>query len=153
MHRNPRYPLFRGIMAAMDSERELLKGNTPTLVLAVLRDGPLHGYAIAREIERRSEAVLQFREGTLYPALHALEKQGWIAGEWELREGSRPRKVYTLTATGQTALEQRTQAWERFAGAVRGVITGGERDGSESDGRGGKGEWVRPGGLAPEPTG
>lgn len=137
----------------MDSERELLKGNTPTLVLAVLRDGPLHGYAIAREIERRSADVLQFREGTLYPALHALEKQGWVAGEWEQQEGSRPRKVYTLTATGHTALEQRTRQWERFAGAVRGVITGGEQDGRESSERGGKGNWVRPGGLAPEPTG
>ena len=53
----------------MDAERELLKGTTPTLVLAVLRDGPLHGYGIAREIERRSEQALKCREGTLYPAL------------------------------------------------------------------------------------
>jgi PadR family transcriptional regulator PadR len=139
----------------MDSERELLKGNTPTLVLAVLRDGPLHGYAIAREIERRSEAVLQFREGTLYPALHSLERQGWIAGEWELPQGGRPRKVYTLTPAGHTVLEQRTKAWERFAGAVRGVITGGEQDGGANDGKvgDGTGNWIRPGGLAPEPTG
>ena len=58
----------------MENERELLKGNTPTLILAVLRDTPRHGYAIAREIERRSDNALQFKEGTLYPALRALER-------------------------------------------------------------------------------
>src|SRR5919198_721815 len=87
----------RGIGATrtlrMDTERELLKGNTPTLVLAVLRDGPRHGYAIAREIERRSRDALKCKEGTLYPALHALEQQGLIAGEWREEKGGRQRKV------------------------------------------------------------
>ena len=66
----------------MSTERELLKGNTPTLVLAVLQAAPLHGYGIAREIERRSGNALKFKEGTLYPALHALEREGLITGAW-----------------------------------------------------------------------
>ena len=113
----------------MDSERELLKGNTPTLVLAVLRDGPLHGYAIAREIERRSGNALKFKEGTLYPALHALEAQGQIAGEWRRAEGGRERKVYVLTPAGLAALEERARRWERFATAVQDVLQGSPQDG------------------------
>ena len=103
---------------------ELLKGNTPTLILAVLRNGPLHGYGIAREIERRSGAALRFRESTLYPALHALEEEGLIAGEWTQPEGGRPRRVYTLTPQGCAALEERTRVWERFAGAIQSVLQG-----------------------------
>lgn len=107
----------------MDDERELLKGNTPTLVLAVLRGGPLHGYGIAREIERRSADALKCKEGTLYPALHTLEREGRVKSEWRI-EGGRPRKVYALTPAGLAALEERTQAWERFASAVNRVIVG-----------------------------
>ena len=116
----------------MDDERELLKGNTPTLVLAVLRGGPLHGYGIAREIERRSDDALKCKEGTLYPALHTLEREGRVRSEWRLEAG-RPRKVYALTAAGLAALEERTRTWERFASAVNRVI-GGDSD-----------ERVRPG--------
>jgi PadR family transcriptional regulator PadR len=106
----------------MDLERELLKGNTPTLVLAVLREGPLHGYAIAREIERRSDQALRCKEGTLYPALHALEREGLIAGEWRREEKGRERKVYVLTPAGHTALAARAQLWTRFSSAVERVI-------------------------------
>lgn len=117
----------------METERELLKGNTPTLVLAVLRDGPLHGYGIAREIERRSGDALKFKEGTLYPALHALEQQGLIAGEWQRSEGGRERRVYTLTETGHAALAERARTWERFAAAIHQVIAGGDDDGVISE--------------------
>src|SRR5215470_11166232 len=86
------------------TERELLKGNTPALVLAVLKDGPRHGYAIAREIERRSGNALKFKEGTLYPALHALEREGAITGQWEKVTGGRERKVYTITPAGLAEL-------------------------------------------------
>src|SRR5947199_9212449 len=99
----------------MDDERELLKGNTPTLVLAVLRDGPLHGYGIAREIERRSENALKCKEGTLYPALHTLERDGLIAGEWRQEPGGRDRKVYALTPAGHASLEQRARTWAQSA--------------------------------------
>src|SRR5205085_5364831 len=88
-------------------QKELLKGNTPTLVLAVLNDAPLHGYGIAREIERRSGNALRFKEGTLYPALHALEREGMIAGSWNREAGGRERKVYQITPAGLAALERR----------------------------------------------
>lgn len=115
----------------MNTERELLKGNTPTLVLAVLHDAPRHGYAIAREIERRSGDVLRCKEGTLYPALQALERDGLIAGEWVRDQGARPRRVYTITPAGLAALEQRARTWERFASAIQQVIAGGD-DGERS---------------------
>jgi len=112
----------------MDLERELLKGNTPTLILAVLREGPLHGYAIAREIDQRSGSVLRCKEGTLYPVLHALERDGLIAGEWRREEGGRERKVYVITETGATALEERSRMWTRFSGAVERVLGAGEEE-------------------------
>lgn len=131
----------------MPSPRELLKGSTPTLILAVLRDGPRHGYAIAREIERRSGDRLRFKEGTLYPALHALERDGLIAGEWR-QEGGRGRKEYHLTPAGHAALEEQAQRWEWFTQAVQGVLHGGEGD---TDGAAPR--PVRPGPLTPEPAG
>jgi PadR family transcriptional regulator PadR len=114
----------------MDSERELLKGNTPTLVLAVLRDGPLHGYGIAREIERRSGNALRFKEGTLYPALHALEREELIAGQWSKEHGGRERKVYSITPAGLAALDRRTRTWAEFASAIYRVIGGESHEGT-----------------------
>lgn len=106
----------------MDSERELLKGNTPTLVLAVLNDGALHGYGIAREIERRSDNVLRFKEGTLYPALHALEREGLVESEWQSEANGRDRKVYRITPAGIAELQRRTQTWNTFSNAIERVI-------------------------------
>ena len=112
----------------MDDGRELLKGNTPTLILAVLRDMPRHGYAIAREIERRSDKALQFKEGTLYPALRALERDHFIAGLWETTSAGPARKVYTLTQAGHAELDQRTRTWAGFVQSINSVI-GGRPDG------------------------
>jgi PadR family transcriptional regulator PadR len=120
------HPLLEQLL---DSDRELLKGNTPTLVLAVLNDGPMHGYGIAREIERRSNNALKFKEGTLYPALHALERDGMITGEWRREHEGRERKVYQITPAGRAALVSRTKAWNRFSAAIERVI-GGEGDAS-----------------------
>lgn len=108
----------------MDIERELLKGNTPTLVLAILRDGPLHGYGIARELERRSDHALQFKDGTLYPTLHSLESDGLIESRWDNPPKGQARKIYEITDSGLTALEQRTQSWRSFVDAVETVIGG-----------------------------
>jgi PadR family transcriptional regulator, regulatory protein PadR len=108
----------------VSTERELLKGNTPTLVLAVLQDAPLHGYGIAREIERRSGNALKFKEGTLYPALHALEREGLITGAWSGEAGGRERKVYRITPVGLAELERRTRTWTEFATAIFQVIEG-----------------------------
>ena len=111
----------------MDEERELLKGNTPTLVLAVLEDAPQHGYAIAREINRRSDNALRCKQGTLYPALHALERDGLIAGAWEIG-GERPRKVYALTDAGRAELARRVRTWDTFSRAIGQVIGGQARE-------------------------
>jgi PadR family transcriptional regulator PadR len=116
----------------MDTERELLKGNTPTLILAVLQETPRHGYAIAREIERRSNNALKCKEGTLYPALHALERQGLIVGEWRKEGGGRERKVYRITPAGLTALEQHKRTWNAFASAIERVIGGPTNAGTRS---------------------
>jgi PadR family transcriptional regulator, regulatory protein PadR len=123
--------MHRKEVLPMDSERELLKGNTPTLVLAVLKDMPLHGYGIAREIERRSDNALKFKEGTLYPALYSLEQEGMIVGEWQRGSNGRERRVYHITPAGQTELERRTRTWNTFASAIQSVIGGTDHAGTQ----------------------
>src|SRR5947209_4954078 len=108
----------------MLNERELIRGNTPTMVLAVLRDGPHHGYGILREVNRRMGEILQFKQGTLYPVLYALEHDEMILGEWEHGEGERPRKVYHITPAGLAELERRLQSWASFALAMQRVTEG-----------------------------
>src|SRR5438132_964723 len=94
--------------------QESLKGNMPTLILAVLEDHSLHGYAVAREIERRSGNVLQCKEGTLYPALHSLEREGLLCGEWCRLDNGRERKLYHITPAGLAALESHRRQWRLF---------------------------------------
>jgi len=105
-------------------ERELIRGNTPLIVLAVLRDGSQHGYAVLQEINRRTGASLTFKQGTLYPILYALEDDGLIVGQWEHAQGERPRKVYSITPAGVAELEKRLKAWETFTSAMQRVIGG-----------------------------
>src|SRR5438552_662091 len=93
-------------------ERELIRGNTPTIVLAVLRDGAFHGYALLREVNRRMGDILEFKQGTLYPVLYALEHDDMIRGQWEHPPGERPRKVYHITPAGLAELERRLQTWK-----------------------------------------
>ena len=112
----------------MAEDRDLLRGNIPTLILAVVSEAPLHGLAIAREINQRGNNALQLKQGTLYPALHALERDGWISGEWEILEGERPRKIYTITAAGTVELERRMRAWKQFAAAMESVTRNKRRE-------------------------
>lgn len=114
----------------MGTDKELLKGNTPTLVLAVLSDAPLHGYGIAREIERRTENALKCKEGTLYPALHALERDGHVKGEWQRKPEGGERKVYEITLAGRAELEQRIQSWNTFATAIGRALEGANHAGT-----------------------
>jgi len=107
-----------------DEHGELVKGNTPTLLLAVLLDGPLHGYALAREIERRSKDALQLGEGSLYPTLRTLEHDGFVTSRWETQPSGPARKVYELTEEGRKELVQRTRTWRQFAEAVENVLGG-----------------------------
>lgn len=92
------------------------------LLLATLRDGPAHGYALARTIERRTENALQLREGTLYPALHALEREGLILSAWETPAGGRERKVYRLTQAGEKKLDEWSLGWQQFVAAVGRIL-------------------------------
>ena len=102
-----------------------LKGTLPALILQVLDAGPKHGYIIAREIKARSKGVLDFREGTLYPALHAQEKRGLISS-YEQTEKGRLRRYYKLTDEGHKALAKERAEWKQLAGAVSIIFAGGE---------------------------
>jgi len=95
--------------------RELAKGDLPALILAVLCSGPLHGYAIAREVERLSDQILKTREGSLYPALRVLEQDGLISGCWQAQEKGADRKVYVLTEAGIKETAKRTQELKDYA--------------------------------------
>ena len=88
------------------------------LALGVLGEGPAHGYAIARRIASRSEGALSAGEGLLYPALHALEREGHVEAHWEPQDGRPDRKVYTLTESGRRELAKRRESWLAFRRAV-----------------------------------
>src|SRR5579875_1393256 len=107
--------------------RELTKGDVPTAILEVLAQGPCHGYAIAREIERRSGDLLKMREGTLYPALRVLERDGFIEGAWEIQSSGPARKNYRLTDKGKAELENRKQAWRQYTQLFSRIL-GGDDD-------------------------
>ncbi len=112
-------------MYSQNMSRELPKNDLPTLILAVLADGPRHGYAIARSIEARSEGMLTAREGTLYPSLRQLESDEFIESLWEHPVSGPARKVYRLTETGQAECARRVAAWQKYAAAF-GAIVGGK---------------------------
>src|SRR5437870_1138675 len=101
----------------MEQDRELLKGSTDALLLSLLAKEPMYGYQLVKELERRSQGYFQFREGTLYPALHRLEKDGLIKGEWQASPSGQPRRYYRLTDKGASALESRLSQWQGFARA------------------------------------
>ncbi len=104
--------------------RELPKGDIPTLILAVLSEAPRHGYAIAREVERLSQDALQLREGSLYPALRVLEQDGLIEGKWEIQASGPARKVYEITEKGQTELAKRAKDWQQYANFMNALLGG-----------------------------
>ena len=103
---------------------DLSKGDIPVLILAVLAEGALHGYAIARHIERRSSGGLSLREGSLYPALRTLEHEGCIKSAWEVQPSGPARRVYRLTAKGRTQLAKRQQAWQDYVRTVESILQG-----------------------------
>ena len=104
--------------------RELAHGDLPALILAVLGDGPNHGYAIARAVERLSDGALHMKEGTLYPALRVLEQDGLILGAWERQPKGADRKVYTLTEIGHTEKARRTQELHDYATLIHTILGG-----------------------------
>ncbi len=102
--------------------RDLVKGDLPALILAVLSQQPRHGYAIAREVERLSDDALRMKEGTLYPALRVLEQDGLIAGAWQPQEKGADRKVYTLTEHGAKEMQKRTQELRDYAALIQSLL-------------------------------
>lgn len=109
----------------MRFDRELLKGNTATIVLAILDEGPLHGYQIAKEMRRRSADALELGQGVLYPILHRMEDRGLIVGEWEQSTGTPSRKRYVITDAGRGELRARRREWRAFSEAMSRVLDGG----------------------------
>lgn len=100
-----------------------MQGTLDLLVLRVLSSGPKHGWAVAQRLQEISRDVLQVGQGSLYPSLHRLEDEGWIAAEWGISEAGRRAKFYALTARGQRQLERETASWTAFADAVGRVLT------------------------------
>jgi PadR family transcriptional regulator PadR len=98
-----------------------LKGSLPLLILYTLSKGPNHGYQIAKSIKQQSEGVLDFKEGTLYPTLHTLEKSHFIQGYNE-DEAGRTRRYYRLTESGSKMLREQLKEWREYAGAVNRVL-------------------------------
>jgi len=101
---------------------ELVQGTLPLLILRTLASGANHGFAIARRIQQVSREVLRVEEGSLYPALHRLEVQGWIASEWRVTENNRTAKYYRLTRAGRTQLEREATRWNAIAEAIAAVL-------------------------------
>jgi transcriptional regulator len=101
---------------------ELLQGTLDVLVLKTLSWGPRHGYAIARWIRDTTDDVLRIEEGALYPALHRMEKRGWIEAEWGLSENNRRAKYYQLTPQGRRQLGSEATSWSRYSEAVAKVL-------------------------------
>ena len=101
---------------------ELVQGTLPLLILRTLATGPNHGFAIARRIQQVSNDVLKVEEGSLYPALHRLEVQGWIDSEWRATENNRNAKYYRLTRSGRKQLEREAARWNAIADAIATVL-------------------------------
>ena len=97
---------------------DLLQGTLDLLILRSLVHGPAHGHAIARHIQRTSEHLLQVETGSLYPALHRLEAQGWLSSSWELSEKGKRAKYYSLTTRGKKQLDAARAKWDSFARAM-----------------------------------
>ena len=102
----------------MGKPTDLLQGTLDLLILKTIALEPLHGWAIAQRIHQLSNDVLQVQQGSLYPALQRLERQGWITADWGASENNRRARFYRLNAAGRRRLEKEEAAWERLAGAV-----------------------------------
>ena len=108
---------------------ELLQGTLDLLILRTLQLGPLHGHAIVKAIEFRSDEVLQVEQGSLYPALHRLIKRKWISVEEGTSENNRRAKFYALTALGKKQLKIETSKWEKLAAAIAQILRPADSEG------------------------
>jgi PadR family transcriptional regulator, regulatory protein PadR len=106
----------------MSKSMDLLQGTLDLLILKALALGPMHGYGVSLRIAQLSREDLQVQQGSLYPALHRLEQQGWIASEWGTSDNNRKAKFYSLTEAGRRQLAVETENWTRLAAAVGFVL-------------------------------
>ena len=102
--------------------KELLKGTTELLILKILKDEDLYGYGIIKKISLISKGTFEFKEGTLYPILHALEKKKYIKSYWEKPDGERKRKYYQITTKGSKELATKEEEWLNFSSLVNMVL-------------------------------
>ena len=98
--------------------KELLKGSTETILLSVLSVQPMYGYQLVKEISGKSSGYLNFKEGTLYPALHRLEKDKYLTGYWDTSKNGQKRRYYKITALGQRSLVSMLSEWNEFSQAI-----------------------------------
>ena len=99
-----------------------MQGTLDLLLLKIVALGPLHGWAIAQRLKQVSGDVLQVSEGSLYPALHKLEHEGWLTATWQVSDSGRRARFYTLSRAGRRALVRETSEWERLSGAISRVV-------------------------------
>ncbi len=109
----------------MGKPTDLVQGTLDLLILTTISLEPKHGWAIAKRIQQVSNDVLQIQQGSLYPALHRLEQQGWIKSEWKPTETERMAKFYTLTRPGRRQLEKELASWARLSTAINLVVQEG----------------------------
>jgi len=105
-----------------DDRIELLQGTLDMLILQTLQWGPQHGLGISQIVRRKSEELIQIEAGSLYPALHRLERKGWLASDWKTSEKNQRAKYYRLTTAGRRELETESMFWDRVAAAVTRVM-------------------------------
>jgi PadR family transcriptional regulator PadR len=101
---------------------DLLQGTLDLMILRALQTEAMHGWAVSERIQQISQDVLQVNQGSLYPALHRLEHQGWVKAEWGVSELGRRARFYRLTAAGRQQLERATENWEKFSTAIGRVL-------------------------------
>lgn len=109
-------------MAAESPKSDLLQGTLDVLILKVVALGPVHGYAIAQRLQQMSGDVLQVQQGSLYPALHRLEKRRWLRAEWAASDTGREARFYSLTRLGRKQLDEQRAYWDRLSAAISGVL-------------------------------
>ena len=113
-------------MASDSPKSDLLQGTLDMLILKVVALGPIHGYGIAQRLQQMSRAVLQVQQGSLYPALHRLEKRRWLKAQWAASDTGREARFYTLTALGRKQLDEKRAYWDRLSAAISSVLSTAE---------------------------
>jgi PadR family transcriptional regulator, regulatory protein PadR len=113
-------PIYKG--DGVSDQTDVLQGTLDLLIMRTIALEPMHGWAIAQRIQQISEDLLRVRQGSLYPALHRLEHQGWITADWGASENNRRARFYSLTKAGREQLVQQSSRWHRLAAAMARVL-------------------------------